>query len=253
LAGRLATDVVIVGGGMIGALIAQAFAAADVSVVLLESGRVAGGSTAASSALLLHEPDRGLVELEHRYGPRTSRQLWRSSADAVDQLIALLKRLRVSCDLTRRDAIYYAVKAEAGQRLRREFEARRDAGFDPEWLTRGDLRRITGIAGHAAVRTRRNAQFDPYRACIGVLRAAKIAGARIFEGSPSRASTPDAIVCASGHDEVWSTRSASSSPPATRRRTFDRWPDGFACIGRMFWRPSGCARRSVRSLDCPTS
>jgi len=133
---------------MTGALVAQAFAEAGVSVVLLESELVASGSTAASSALLLQEPDKGLLELEQWYGRLTSRTIWQVSHDAVPQLVSLLKRLRISCQLTHRDAIYYATTGEAVERLRREFETRTEAGFEVQWLTPGQLRRLTAHSWH---------------------------------------------------------------------------------------------------------
>ena len=74
LSGAHETSVAIVGGGMTGALVAQAFASAGIPVTVVEAGLVARGSTAASSALLLHEPDLELTQLETRYGPRASRR-----------------------------------------------------------------------------------------------------------------------------------------------------------------------------------
>jgi glycine/D-amino acid oxidase-like deaminating enzyme len=68
--------------------------------------------------------------------------------------------------------------------LRAEDARRRKAGFAGEWLTPDALRQLTGIAGHGAIRTRGNAQCDPYKACLGLLRAATRAGAVIFERSP---------------------------------------------------------------------
>ena len=183
LTGAERADVAVVGGGMTGALVAHAFADAGVSVALLEGGLVASGSTAASSALLLKEPDMGLLELESRYGARIGRRLWRLSQDAVPRFVSLVTGLRISCELTRRDALYYAIEAEPADRLRREYDARRQAGFDGRWLGVGQLRRLTGIAGHGAVRTGGSAQFDPYRACVGILRAAAKSGARVFERS----------------------------------------------------------------------
>ena len=49
-------DLAIVGSGMTGAIVAQTFASSGISVAVLEANRVARGSTAASSALLLQEP-----------------------------------------------------------------------------------------------------------------------------------------------------------------------------------------------------
>jgi glycine/D-amino acid oxidase-like deaminating enzyme len=45
---------------------------------------------------------------------------------------------------------------------------------------------MTGIPARAAIRTRGNAQFDPYRASLGVLASAVDAGAQVFERSQVR-------------------------------------------------------------------
>jgi len=200
---RLEADVAIVGGGITGALVACTFAEAGVSVVLLEGARVGCGSTAASSALLLQEPDHGMAQLAERYGSRISHRLWQSSRAAVGDFIALLRRRRIACDLVERDAIYYATEAAAVERLRRELGFRTRAGFEAEWLTPGAIRMATGIAARAAIRTSGSAQLNPYRACLGLVAAAASSGAQIFEGSPVRRITPARdrvrVHTASGH------------------------------------------------------
>jgi glycine/D-amino acid oxidase-like deaminating enzyme len=186
LSGKHETSVAIVGGGMTGALVAHAFASAGISTILLEGMVVGRGSTAASSALLLQEPDLELRELASRYGSHASRRMWQMSHESVHQLVALLKRLQIRCDLKYRDAVYYATDTQAVTRLRREFELRTRSGFKGKWLGSGDLRRMTAIPGRGAIRSRGSAQFDPYRACVGVLGAATAEGAQVFEHSRVR-------------------------------------------------------------------
>ena len=184
LRGRGASDVVIVGGGITGALVAATFAREGISVVLVESGCVGCGSTAASSALLLQEPDRGLSDLAARYGAAAGRRIWELGRDAVQDLTRTLHRHRIACDLVARDAIYYATNTHALSELRTEFRLRSSAGFPCEWLSPADVRRATGVATRGAIRTSGNAQFDPYKACVGLMRAARVAGAAIYERSP---------------------------------------------------------------------
>ena len=71
---------------MTGALVAHAFAAAGIPTTMLEAALVGNGSTAASSALLLKEPDLGLQQLMNRYGGGASRRIWELSHQSVDQL-----------------------------------------------------------------------------------------------------------------------------------------------------------------------
>jgi glycine/D-amino acid oxidase-like deaminating enzyme len=186
LRGPRRSDVVIVGGGMTGALIACVFADAGVNITLLEAARVGRGSTSASSALLLQEPDRGMGELARRYGLPASKRIWTLSRDAVRDFVALVRHKRIACDLLRADAIYFAPTMEAAAQLDDEFRLRVRAGFNAEWLTPGPLRRACGIAGFGAIRTPGNAQFDPYKACCGLIDAAVSSGAQVFERSAVR-------------------------------------------------------------------
>ena len=183
LRGHRNCDVAIVGGGITGALVADTFASEGVSVSVLERGCVGCGSTVASSALLLQEPDRGLAHLARRYGRAAGRRIWQLSHDAVSDLVRRLRRHRIACDLVEREAVYYATTADAARRLRAEHRLRLRAGFDGEWLTPEALPRLAGVAGVGAIRTRGNAQFDPYRACHGLMHAAVAAGAEVFERS----------------------------------------------------------------------
>src|SRR5207247_6657519 len=100
LRGDLTADVVIVGGGISGAAAAWTFAAAGVRVAVLERAYVGRGSTAASTALLMQEPDKDFQELAARYGRRAARRIWQLSRRATRDFIHTLRRLRIACDLT---------------------------------------------------------------------------------------------------------------------------------------------------------
>src|SRR4051812_2830897 len=65
---QLDTDVAVMGGGITGAAAAWRFADAGIRVAVVEAQRVGRGSTAASTALLMQEPDEDLSVLSRRYG-----------------------------------------------------------------------------------------------------------------------------------------------------------------------------------------
>ena len=184
LRGTRDAEVIIVGGGMTDAVVATVFASAGVNVAVLEASRVGLGSTAASTALLLREPDLGLTELSRRYGAKAARRIWALSAAATREFSETLRRLGIACDLEDRDSIFYTLRREAVSRLRAEQRRRRLAGFQAGWLTPGAIRQVACIEAAGAIRSRTNAQFDPYRACVGLVRAAAEAGASVFERSP---------------------------------------------------------------------
>ena len=176
LAGLCRADVAIVGGGITGAIAALRFAEAGVDAVVLEADRIGHGSTAASSALLLQEPDARLSALSERYGTATARRIWRLSHDAAHDLIALIERLSTPAAIARRDTVYFTTDADEVAPLHREYVARCRAGFEATWLTPRALRVEVGIPARAGIRTRGSAHCDPFRACEGVMREAVRAG-----------------------------------------------------------------------------
>jgi len=184
LKGQHEVDVAIVGGGITGSTVAALFAGAGIRVGLVEAFLVGRGSTAASSALLLREPDLGLTELGRRYGAAKARRIWQLSTDAARDFVRTLSRLEVECELTSRDSVYYTMARESVPGLQAEHARRCKSGFAADWLTPGAVRRLTGIAAQGAIRTRDNAQFNPFAACLGLLRVAADAGALLFERSP---------------------------------------------------------------------
>jgi glycine/D-amino acid oxidase-like deaminating enzyme len=164
--------------------VAWQVARAGVRVAVLEAQYAGRGSTAASTALLMQEPDKDFDELAGRYGTKAARRIWHLSAEATREFSRALRSLGIACEFAARDSVYYAISPRAAARLAGEIAARRRAGISGEWLDRADLRRLTGIAGSGAIRTTGNAQINPYLGCLGLLRAAGREGAAVFERSP---------------------------------------------------------------------
>ena len=217
LRGPHACDVAIVGGGITGALVASTFAEEGIAVTVLERGRIGCGSTVASSALLLQDPDQGLAQLRRRYGRVASQRVWQLAQEAVRDFVGRLRRYRINCDLVERDAIYYATTAKAAGSLLRDVRLRQAAGFDVEWLSPEALRQATAIPGRGAIRTRRNAQLDPFKACHGLMGAAARAGANIFERSEvTRIHAGDRVRVHTRHGHVDASRVIIATGYATR-------------------------------------
>ena len=120
LNGHHDVEVAIVGGGMTGAMIAAHFARAGVSVAVLEANRGGSGSTAASTALLLQEPDLDLSSLAKQYGQSASRRIWELSFAAARHLARSFVKEKIACDLLYRDSVYYTKSAERARLLQRE-------------------------------------------------------------------------------------------------------------------------------------
>jgi glycine/D-amino acid oxidase-like deaminating enzyme len=180
------TEVVIVGGGLTGCACAWSFAAAGVKTMLLEADRIGGANTAGAAGLVREAFDTSFRDAAAAHGVRAARTLWNGLRRASLDLAAAIRRLGIRCDLAPQDLLSVAPRdPDAVKQLRREYEARREAGFDHSWLTPAALGREASIAAAGAIRTR-GFTFDPYRACLGFAAAAIDRGANIFERSPVR-------------------------------------------------------------------
>jgi glycine/D-amino acid oxidase-like deaminating enzyme len=182
--GEAKTDVVIVGGGLTGAACAASFASAGVKVVLLEANAVGGGATAGAMGLVREDFDSLFQDTAAAYGVRSARLLWQGMRRASKDFASALKRHDVRCELSPMDLLRFAPREpESARLLRREYQARRDAGFDHSWVTPATMSRETALDTGGAIRTR-GSSLDPYRACLGLIASAASRGAAIHEKSP---------------------------------------------------------------------
>ena len=186
LSGRHDADVVVIGGGITGCVAAQRLASRGFGVVVLEAQKIGRGSTAASTALLMQEPDVDFGDLSERYGRRTAATIWTASRRAVRSMIRAIAGLRTPAGLHRLPSVYFTRDRDEARALAGEARARLRAGIDCRWLTPKELKDLTGIPGAGAILTRGNAQVNPYVACLGFAAAARRAGASLHERSAVR-------------------------------------------------------------------
>ena len=98
-------DVVVIGSGITGAMLADALTAAGFFVVVLDRRMPCSGSTPASTALLQFEIDTPLIVLGRKIGVKHARRAWLRSFQAVDDLARRIAELRIDCDFKRRSAV----------------------------------------------------------------------------------------------------------------------------------------------------
>jgi glycine/D-amino acid oxidase-like deaminating enzyme len=173
------TEVLVVGSGITGAMVADALTAAGFKVAVVDRRGPAKGSTMASTALVQYEIDTPLIKLSRRIGKRDAVRAFRRSRLAIDAIAARLGELGVR-DVVRRDTLYLAGDLLDADELARECEARRAAGFPCRMLTRSELREKFGIRAAAAIMGYGDLVLHPRVATCALLRAAIDAGAAIY-------------------------------------------------------------------------
>jgi glycine/D-amino acid oxidase-like deaminating enzyme len=184
--GDCESRVVIVGAGLTGSACAASFALSGIPAIVIERDRVGGGATAGSIGLIREDFDASFQQTASANGLRAARLMWQAMRRSSHEFAAALRRMEIRCDLEPQDLLILASpNTEAARRLKREYQARRDAGLDHSWLTPAAVTRETTIPSGGAIRTR-GFTIDPYRACVGLASTAASRGAQIFERTDVR-------------------------------------------------------------------
>lgn len=185
LTGDAQCELIVLGGGVTGALIARQLAKVGVSVALVEEREVGRGSTAASTGLLQYEIDTPLCELIGKVGEAAAVHAYRRGLAAIEEIEAMVSETANAGSFSRRDSLYFCSRPEHLRDVKEEFECRRHYGFDVRWLERGQLRAESSIQADGAISSRGDAQINPLRFTWSLIEAAAADGARVFDHTPA--------------------------------------------------------------------
>lgn len=173
------TDVLVIGAGISGAMIAEALADAGLNVAIVDRRGAVKGSTPASTALLQYEIDTPLTELARMIGEKDAARAWRRSRLALDALAARIRDRGIAPSV-RRDTLYLAGDLLDADGLKTECEARTRIGLETRFLDRPMLAARFGIVRDAALLGYDNLAADPVRMAAGFLHAAVTRGAALL-------------------------------------------------------------------------
>jgi glycine/D-amino acid oxidase-like deaminating enzyme len=180
LRGDVSTDVLVVGTGVSGALVAEALTDEGLGVIVVDRRAPLAGATSASTALLQYDLDTPLSRLQRRVGWESAARIWRRSYLALHGLVERASLIGVHADFERRDALYLSGTDLDPRALAGEAALRRRAGFETRVLGRKELRDAYGIRRDAALLTADEGVADPRKLAAGFLNVALSRGARVY-------------------------------------------------------------------------
>lgn len=173
----LRTEICIIGAGITGLTTAYLAAREGREVVVIDSGSIADGETARTTAHLTQILDRRYFELELLHGTKGAKLAASSHAAAIERMESIVREERIMCGFERVSAHLFAPHGHGKDELEREFDAARRAGIqDLEWSVRAPLRSFeTGRCLHYP----NQAQLHPLRYLRGLVEAIQRNGGRI--------------------------------------------------------------------------
>lgn len=138
------------------------------------------GSTLASTAMIQFEIDTPLTELSGKIGKVKAVRAYRRSLRAVRDLGALVEEHAPSAHWENRDALYLAGNEMGHRALRKEAQARADAGMPSRYLESTEVHEQFGIRTTGAILSKGAADLDPVATAVSFLRAAQQLGAKLI-------------------------------------------------------------------------
>lgn len=175
-------QVLIVGAGITGALMAEHLTSRGLNVIILEKEEPIRGSTAASTSMLQWEIDRSLTDLTAFYGFERAANIYRRSLHAVSGLKALVHAQQLHCGFRDRNSLYLAGTETDPNELQAEHKLRQRAELPGFFLDRRKLMSEFGFERSSSILSPGSADADPVCLTHALLQTAIGRGARLVIG-----------------------------------------------------------------------
>lgn len=163
------TEVLIIGSGITGALVAHFLCENNVKCIIVDKRMESTGSTTASTAQLQYEIDEYLFDLIEKVGEKNAVKAYELCLESITTLEKIIKKLKIEADFTRIPSLYLASDAKGKKDLEKEFEVRKKHGLPVKYLSEKDLLSKYNIKRKAALHNNESAQVDTYKLCQAIL------------------------------------------------------------------------------------
>ncbi|KFF26958.1 NAD(P)/FAD-dependent oxidoreductase [Chryseobacterium vrystaatense] len=157
-------DVLIIGGGITGSLIAHQMISDGYKTILIDKREICNGSTSATTSMLQYEIDVPLYELTEMIGEKGAVESYKACSEAIDTLEKLSKQIRSDAGFKRKKSLYFAAKKKDVKWLKEEYKARKDAGFNVKWLEAEQITEQFGFENtYGGILSKQGASIDAFK------------------------------------------------------------------------------------------
>lgn len=175
-------DVLIIGGGITGSLIAHQMVTEGYKTILIDKRELCNGSTSATTSMLQYEIDVPLFELIEKMGEKGAVMSYKACSDAIDKIEKLSEEIKSSSGFKRKKSLYFASKKKDVSWLKKEFKARKNAGFDVKWLEADEVTKRFGFENtYGAILSKQGASIDAFKFAHELFKLNIKEGLKIFD------------------------------------------------------------------------
>ncbi len=175
------TQILVVGGGITGALTSFALVEKGYNVVLIDRRDIGQGSTAATTSMLQYEIDVPLYELKEMIGEEGAELCYQKGVEAILKLNKLVEEYKIDCGFEMKQSLYLAHNKKSKEDLYKEYEARLTAGLDVKWMNAAQLISEYEIASHGGILSGVAASVDAYKLAHELIQISMSKGMQVYD------------------------------------------------------------------------
>ena len=174
------TDVLILGGGISGALTAHYLVQEGIGCVLIDARTIGLGSTCASTSLLQYEIDVALHQLIQMIGEEAAVRSYKLCESAILKLETLAGQIGM-VDFEARKSLYSAAYKKDIEYIKREYQARKKHGFKVRYLDEKKVHDEFGFRSYGGILSAVAAVVDSYLFTHGLLQYNLRRGLKVYD------------------------------------------------------------------------
>ncbi len=176
------TEILIVGGGITGSLIAHQCMEDGYATMLIDRREIANGSTSATTSMLQYEIDVPLYELIKKIGEKGAVESYRACFSSIDDLSGISKKVKSDCGFKKKDSLYFAALKKDVPWLKQEFEARKQQGIPVELMGAEEIKKKYHLQNiYGGIISKQGGSIDAFRLAHDILAFNRKRGLAIYD------------------------------------------------------------------------
>lgn len=168
-------------GGSSAAQYAYYLAGSELEVVVLEKGRIGGGSTSTNTGIIQYSGEKMFTALVHTFGENYIERHLQLRKEAIDKIETASRGVDIDCEFRRKDTLYAASCPEDINRLRIEYEFIKRHGVKIDFWNRAQIEEKYPFSKDAAIYSYDDGELNPYKFTHALFQYAGHRGIRIYE------------------------------------------------------------------------
>ncbi len=178
----ITTDILVVGSGITGSLIAHRCMEEGYETVVIDRREIAHGSTSATTSMLQYEIDVPLYRLIEKIGEDGAVGSYQACFRSIDDLGKITRQVKSKCGFRKKDSLYFAAYKKDVAWLMQEFETRKKHGFPVSWLDAAEIEKRYQLKNTwGGILSRQGASVDAFRLAHDILAFNQKKGLAVYD------------------------------------------------------------------------